>query len=77
MIIRNRVIETLKASPLNSRRSERPADSRYGVITTLKGSPVLMGDHRLNRRATPTHQPEESFYCLDKQSNERDGTNDH
>ncbi len=34
MIIRNRVIETLKASPLNSRRSERPADKngRYPPI---------------------------------------------
>ena len=31
--------ETVKPSPLNSRRSVRPADSSYGVITTLKGSP--------------------------------------
>jgi hypothetical protein len=54
MIIRNQVIETLKVSPLNSRRSERPADNRCGVITTLKGSPVFMGDHHLNRRATPS-----------------------
>ena len=52
MIIRNQVIETLKASPLNSRRSERPADKRYEVITTLKGSPVLMGDHHLHKQAT-------------------------
>ena len=35
------VEKTVKPSPLNSRRSVRPADSRYGLITTLKGSPVL------------------------------------
>ena len=35
------VEKTLKASPLNSRRSVRPADNRYGMATTLKGSPVL------------------------------------
>jgi hypothetical protein len=47
------VEKTVKPSPLNSRRSVRPADSRYGVITTLKGSPVLMGDHHLNEWAPP------------------------
>ena len=41
------VEKTLKASPLNSRRSERPADNKYWVITTLKGSPLCS-------RATPS-----------------------
>ena len=32
---------TLKASPLNSRRSERPADRTTRGASTLKGSPAL------------------------------------
>ena len=52
MIIRNLVTRTLKASTLNSRRSERPADRTTGGTSTLKGSPVHMGDYHLNGWAT-------------------------
>ena len=37
------VEKTLKASPLNSRRSERPADITAEGTSTLKGSPVSIG----------------------------------
>ena len=44
VIIHIRVTRTLKASTLNSRRSERPAVKTTGGASTLKGSPELMGD---------------------------------
>ena len=36
---------TLKASPLNNRRSERPADMSEMITSTLKGSPSMLMGH--------------------------------
>ena len=45
MIIRNLVTRTLKASTLNSRGYAVPPDRWIQTASTLKGSPVLMGDY--------------------------------
>ena len=45
VIIHIRVTRTLKASTLNSRRSERPAVRGTGGASTLKGSPMSSCDN--------------------------------